>query len=275
MLETVETGGKAPGSRGIRLVSIGALLGIVASAGAGGCGPSGSSETTGAAQRNEPWFVDVAATLGLDFERDSGASGRYFLPEIMGGGCALVDYDEDGDLDVVALQGFDLTTPPRGVRNRLYRNDLGDPSAGPRFVDATETAGLTAVGYPMGIATGDYDADGDVDLFVTSFGPNQLLRNEGDGTFTDVSATALPADDRWSTSAVFLDYDRDGRLDIFYTNYVAFSLRDNPRCYGPGGMRDYCSRSLIQPSNDSTPLRGAGRIREALGIVWETPASSC
>ncbi len=247
----------------MRLATVGAVLGIVASVGAGGCGPAG----------DRPWFVDVAAAQGLDFERDAGASGQFFLPEIMGAGCALVDYDNDGDLDIAALQGFDLTrivqpsgswTPPAGVRNRLYRNELGDASRGPRFVDVTATAGLTAVGYPMGIATGDYDADGDIDLFVTSFGPNQLLRNESDGTFTDVSATALPPDDRWSTSAVFLDYDRDGRLDIFYTNYVAFSLRDNPRCYGSGGVRDYCSPKVFAAVPDRLlHNEGDGRFTDA------------
>ncbi len=180
-----------------------------------------------------PIFVDVAAKAGLDFVHFIGATGEYYFPEIMAGGCALFDYDNDGDLDVYLLQGALLepgkkkedsifpTPDDWPPKNRLYRNDLlsaGKRSQGLSFVDVTEESGVGDTGYGIGCAIGDYDNDGWLDLYVTNYGPNVLYRNNGDGTFSDVTSAAGVGDPRWGTSAAFVDYDGDGYLDLFVVN---------------------------------------------------------
>ena len=181
------------------------------------------------------------------------------MAEIMGAGGALFDYDGDGDLDVFLLQGALLDEkkklgeakfpPPAGWKpgHRLFRNDLA-PSGKLRFTDVTESAGVGHRGYGMGAAVGDYDNDGDPDLYVTSFGPNVLYRNNGDGTFADVTQEAGVDDPRWSTSAAFLDYDRDGDLDLFVCNYIDFTLKGNKRCFAPSGEPDYCAPAAYRPA---------------------------
>ena len=173
------------------------------------------------------WFIDRAQAAGLDFVHTTGRSGRFYQPEILGPGAALFDYDNDGDLDVYLVQGQMLgaTVPPeaRGapsspvpLRGRLYRNELGS-AAGPdavRFTDVTDASGIDARSYGMGVAAGDLTNDGCVDLYLTHFGPNQLYRNNCDGTFTDVSHASGTADPGWSVPAAFLDVDRDGWLDL-------------------------------------------------------------
>ena len=162
-------------------------------------------------------FRDAALETGLRFRHSNGATGRFHMPEIMGSGVALFDYDNDGDLDVYLVQGRPLADAARAnsCGNRLFRNDLiGPGSSGElHFTDVTDRAkvGLSAAG--MGVAVGDIDNDGWRDLYVTNVGSNVLYRNNGDGTFSDVTASAGVDDPRWSTSAAFLDYDRDGDLD--------------------------------------------------------------
>ncbi|MBI3681732.1 MAG: CRTAC1 family protein [Acidobacteria bacterium] len=188
-------------------------------------------------------FRDIAAQSGLVFQHVPGVSGEYYMPEIMGAGCALFDFDNDGDLDVYLVQGMPLEgAAPAGLKpgNRLYRNEL-IPSGKLTFTDVTERSGAGHIGYGMGVATGDYNGDGYVDLYVTNFGANVLYRNNGDGTFTDVTRQAGVEDQRWSTSAAFVDYDRDGDLDLFVLNYVDFSLKNHKRCFAPTGERDYCT----------------------------------
>lgn len=179
-------------------------------------------------------FHDVAAQSGLVFQHFSGASAEHYLPEIMGSGVAVFDYDNDGDLDVYLVQG------DARHGNRLFRNEL-IPSGKLRFTDCTETAGVGYVGIGMGVATGDYDNDGFTDLYVTNFGHNVLYHNNRAGSFTDVTASAGVDDSRWSTSAAFFDYDRDGKLDLFVANYVDFSVAGNKRCYAATGEPDYCT----------------------------------
>ncbi|MGH9940523.1 MAG: CRTAC1 family protein [Blastocatellia bacterium] len=182
------------------------------------------------------------------------------MPEIMGAGAALFDYDNDGDLDVYLIQGVMLDEqkkpgeakfpPPKDWKpgNKLFRNEL-IPSGKLRFTDVTEKAGVGFIGYGMGVATGDYDNDGDVDLYVTGFGPNVLYRNNGNGSFTDVTREAAGLDDpRWSSSAAFVDYDRDGDLDLFFCNYVDFTIKGNKRCFAPTGEPDYCSPASYRPA---------------------------
>ena len=205
-----------------------------------------------------PLFRDVAEEVGLKFHHFTGATGEFYMPEIMGAGVALFDYDNDRDLDVYLIQGatFDPAQDPRHAKfpppagwkpgNRLFRNLLSETGK-LQFVDVTEQAGVGHVGYGMGVAVGDYDNDGFQDLYVTNFGRNVLYHNNGDGTFTDVTAKAGVDDPRWSTSAAWVDYDRDGHLDLFVANYLDFTVKGNKHCFAPTGERDYCTPKMYQP----------------------------
>lgn len=205
-------------------------------------------------------FSEVASRVGLDFRHFNGASGEFYLPEIVGSGAALVDYDGDGDLDVYLIQSTLLEpgknraqgwfAPDPGWRpgHRLFRNEL-IPQGSLGFTDVTTQAGVGSVSYGMGVAVGDYDNDGDLDLYLTNYGPNLLYRNNGDGTFTHLKGAGAD-DSRWTTSAAFLDYDRDGDLDLFVTNYGNFTVEGNNPCRNKMGIRDYCGPSAYRPVPD-------------------------
>ena len=203
-------------------------------------------------------FRDVAGETGLRFEHVNGASGRYHLPEIMGAGGALLDFDGDGDLDVLLLQGRALERNIPAAKtshgHRLFRNDLSPRPDGAslHFTDVTDRAGFAAADYGMGAAVGDYDNDGDPDIYVTSYGANRLYRNNANGTFTDVTAAAGEglSDPRWSTSAAFSDYDTDGDLDLFVANYVDFAVQGAKSCFNPAGVRDYCGPLQFRSAPD-------------------------
>ncbi len=205
---------------------------------------------------DSPLFREGAASAGLAFRHVSGAAGRYHLPEIMGAGGALFDYDVDGDLDVLLLQGRSLEgREAQTDSHRLFRNDLPASGGVPstlRLTDVTARAGFARGDYGMGAAVGDYDNDGDPDFYVTNYGPNRLYRNNRDGTFTDVTRAAGNGldDPRWSTSASFSDYDADGDLDLFVANYVDFTVAGAKRCYDPTGARDYCGPLQFRPVPD-------------------------
>ena len=210
-------------------------------------GPSGD----GASVASSALFREVASDVGLVFEHFADASDKYRLPEIMGSGVALLDFDGDGDLDVYLLQGAPLepdaeTAKNGSLGNRLFENQIV-PSGELMFEDATQSAGLAFGGVAMGVAVGDYDGDHDPDLYVTALGPNALYRNAGDGRFELVDG---PQDERWSGSATFVDYDQDGDLDLFFTNYVDFSVRNNKECFSPVGSRDYCNPTVYNPVPD-------------------------
>ena len=228
-------------------------------------------------------FVESSASVGLVFTHVNGATGKYYLPEEMGAGVALFDYDGDGDLDVFLVQGGPLdstadSSKAAGRGGRLFRSDLVDGGGRStlHFTDVTARARIDTPVYGMGAATGDYDGDGHVDLFVTSFGRDVLYRNNGDGTFTDVTASAGVSDDLWSTSAAFVDYDRDGHLDLYVANYVDFSLAGNRQCVDPVGARDYCSPRVYRPVPDRLYRNlGNGRftdVSETAGIARATGA---
>ena len=218
------------------------------------------------------WFEEVAADAGLDFIHVRALETQFWFPEIMGGGAAWLDYDDDGDLDLYLVQGGQLERGgPAVPGNRLYRN-RGDGT----FDDVTEQAGVGDRGYGMGCACGDYDNDGDVDLYVTNVGPNVLYRNNGDGTFTDVTAQAGVGDPGWGTSCAFVDYDADGYLDLYVVNYLVWSADRELECLSGNGQRDYCMPNSYDTPAPDTLYRNNGRggfedvsvsagIRAALG----------
>ena len=222
---------------------------------------------------SEPLFEEIAGQVGLTFVHSAGATGQFYVPEVMGAGAALIDYDNDGDLDVVLLQNqsLDPAGPAApGRTHRVFRNELVERKA-LNFTDVTAGSGLGGTTYGMGVATGDYDNDGDTDLYVTALGPNTLYRNNGDGTFADVTAAAGVNDERWSTAATFIDYDRDGDLDLFVANYLDFSTTANKQCFDPTGTRDYCGpRSYHAVPDRLFRNDGSGRftdVSEASGIT--------
>lgn len=210
-----------------------------------------------------PLFVEVTAEAGLDFVHDNGMAGAFYMPENIGAGGALLDYDGDGDLDLYLVQGgvigpgapgvpggLGAAGGRRGATDRLYRNDLAAPGGAVVFTDVSREARLPPALYGMGAATGDYDNDGWTDLYVTAFGRNRLLRNRGDGTFEDRTAAAGADDPRWSVPAVFFDLDADGWLDLFVGNYLDFTFDTHRPCRSLTGAPDYCSPSAYGPVAD-------------------------
>ena len=210
----------------------------------------------------QEWFTDCAQAVGLDFVHFNGMSGGYYFQEMMGSGVALFDYDNDGDLDVYLIQGqmlgrgktlADALLPPRmplPLTDRLYRNDLEvhpDGSRTLRFTDVTKGSGLDVTSYGMGVATGDIDNDGWIDVYRTRLGTNQLFHNNGDGTFTDISARAGVSHPGWGVSASFLDFDRDGWLDLYVGNYIDLGIEERVCRSGSASTRDYCGPELYRP----------------------------
>jgi hypothetical protein len=187
--------------------------------------------------------------IQLDFAQANSPTSRKYLPETMGGGVALLDYDNDGRLDMFFVNGARIDDPmPRGVlpdkSDPKYWNRLYHQNPDGTFTDVTERAGLTGMPqdrYGMGVAVGDYDNDGFEDIYVTGYGGNTLYHNNGNGTFTDVTTKAGVGAAGWSTSAGFFDYDNDGKLDLFVARYVEWSFDQDRFCgeHKPGG-RSYC-----------------------------------
>ncbi len=261
-----------------------------------------------------PHFADRASAAGLDFTHTGGGAGDYFLIETMGSGGAFLDYDGDGWLDIYLVDGFDLAhlrgqyepinlgyrdethywvekdyqpelrlsgdvdasvhqVAPAGSDrgNKLYRNQ-GDGT----FRAAAAAGGAGDTGYGMGAAVGDYDNDGDPDIYVTNYGPNVLYRNDG-GAFADVTAQTGVGDPRWSTSALFFDYDNDGDLDLYAVNYLDFYPANNRICGGtitpkrrrqellkiPFDHRTYCSPRRYNGAPDVLYRNDGGTFADA------------
>jgi hypothetical protein len=201
-----------------------------------GCQRSAAPPTQEASYPDDPvWFRDVTAEVGLDFHHEAGSTGRYFMPQIMGSGAAMLDFDNDGRFGLYFVQNGG---PNSSARNRLYRQRSDG-----RFEDVSTGSGLDIAGYGMGVAVGDFDNDGWVDVYVSQYGGGRLFRNRGNGTFEDVTHTAGVEQPCWGTSCCFVDYDRDGWLDLVVVNYVDYDLTQS--CGPASGQDDYCHPSTF------------------------------
>ena len=207
-----------------RLASI-ALLAMIT----GACADSTGTSTT-ASDDPEPWFANDASAAGLDFVNDPGPAGSYFVPQSMGNGAALFDYDQDGRLDVYLLNGAGAES--KSI-NRLYHQEQDG-----KFRDVSVGSGLDVAGLCTGVAVGDVDNDGWPDVALSEFGGLKLFRNNGSGRFEDATPGSGLANLWWGTSCGFLDFDRDGWLDLVVVNYA--ELDPTRLCYSSDGQRDFC-----------------------------------
>jgi len=222
-------------------------------------------------------FEERAKAMGIDFVHVNGARGQKWMPETMGGGVAVLDYDGDGRPDLLFVSGAYWPGDPRRASQKsslaLYRNEGVGPDKLPHFRDVTREAGLQRVFYGMGVAIGDYDNDGRDDIYVTALGGNFLFHNLGGGKFEEVAARAGVRDQGWSTSAAWLDYDGDGLLDLFVCRYVDWSPKADLFCTLDGTTKSYCTPERY-PGVSSRLYRnlGGGRFQDvtkAAGL-WNT-----
>ena len=227
-------------------------------------GASSGSDSTEKPRASAPdWFTERAKESGIVFTHFNGMSGEQYYPEIMAPGVGLLDYDNDGDLDVYLVQGAmlgsktvkDAVYPPQGpLGDRLYRNDLvvnADGTRTLRFTDVTAASKIDVTSYGMGVAVGDADNDGFVDIYRTSLSGAVLLHNNGDGTFTDVTAKSRVGNaGGWGVSAAFVDYDRDGWLDLSVGNYLLYTIAGDIDCLNVTGQHDYCPPNSYRAQAD-------------------------
>jgi hypothetical protein len=225
-------------------------------------------------------FVEVPpSSSGINWVHTAGRSALKLVPEITGAGCAFLDYDNDGWMDIYLVNSgkADFFTPTTPLRNALYRNNRDGT-----FTDVTEKAGVGSGFYGMGVAVGDYDNDGFPDIYVTQYGRSILYHNNGDGTFTDVTDRAGLAAPGWASSAAWFDYDNDGNLDLFVCHFVAF---DSSQICGitADGVRHYCLPRIYNPTSSwlfhnngdgtFTDVSKAAGIAEHLGKAWGVVAT--
>ncbi|MCH7847111.1 MAG: CRTAC1 family protein [Planctomycetes bacterium] len=230
-----------------------------------------------ATSQDVPWFTEISQQVGLDFHHESGVDDSYFMPQIVGSGAALFDYDADGDLDIYLINSADRLgkTVPAPI-NRLYRRE--DDGT---YRDVTTASGLGDPGFGMGVAIGDYDNDGYPDVYLANYGPDAFYRNNGDGSFTDVTSQVGVNNNEWACSAAFIDYDLDGYLDVFIVNYLDYP---EPKvCTDSAGRPEYCGPSASPPVadvlyrnngdgsfTDVSASTGIGAIRgRGLGLICE------
>jgi hypothetical protein len=205
-----------------------------------GGGPVDDTETAASGQRpgSRAGFVDITAEAGIDFRHRAGLDGSYAMREVFGPGLAMFDHDNDGDLDLYFVGG----AAPAG--NRLYSRE-----ADGTYRDVTTGSGLGDTGYGMGVAIGDTDNDGDLDVYVSNVGPDRFYRNDGNGSFTDVTKAAGVGGDVWSTSVGFCDYDADGHLDWFVVHYVQYD--PSRSCTDDAGRLEYCGPMAFRGTRDT------------------------
>src|SRR6185503_1548415 len=192
-------------------------------------------------------FEEVSPKVsGITWVHNNAHSPERYLPETVGAGCAFLDYDNDGWMDIYLVNSgaSDFYTPPVPLKNALYRNNRNGT-----FTDVTEKAGVAGGGFGMGVAAGDYNGDGWQDIYVTGYGGNILYRSNGNGTFTDVTEQAGVAASGWSTSAVWFDYDNDGKLDLFVCSFVFYNKSQYTLCPADeNGRRSYCVPRFFKPA---------------------------
>ncbi len=224
-----------------------------------------------------PLFTNVARAAGVTFRHEVGGVSPLTLLQTAGAGCAMLDYDGDGRLDLFLVNGMFLVGRPRErqPRHALYHNDGGG-----RFTDVTTRASVGGPAYGMGCAVADYDGDGRPDLYVTAYGGNTLYRNNGDGAFRDVTAAAGVRAGGWCTSAAWADFDGDGDLDLYVGRYVQFDRHSRLYCpigavplacpprYYPGAVGILYRNNGDGTFSDVTALSGANRPGKTLGVLW-------
>jgi len=187
-------------------------------------------------------FTDITAQAGIHFKHNSGAFGQKYLPETMGSGVCVLDYDNDGWQDILLVNSMDW--PGHAFRksySALYHNEQNGT-----FKDVTKEAGLDVEMYGLGCAVGDYDNDGREDIYITALNGNHLFHNEGNGRFVDVTRRAGVRDGGFSTGAVWFDYDNDGKLDLFVSHYVDWSIATDQVCQLDGKNKSYCTPELYK-----------------------------
>lgn len=214
---------------------------------------------------------DVTGHSGVSFVHENGAKGHFWLPEVIGSGVAVLDFNHDGFLDLWLIQSgvLDARNDSR-FTDQIYLNEAEPDEI--KFKNVTGEYGLDADRYGMGIATGDIDNDGDLDVFLANFGSNQLFENR-EGSFRDISEEAGIQDSAWSVAATFFDYDQDSFLDLYIVNYVEFSLETHKNCLGISTLPDYCTPNAYAPAADQL-LRNNGDgtfqdISQESGILAE------
>ena len=198
------------------------------------------------------WFEDVTAKSGLNFTHDVGTLGRFFMPETVGSGAALFDYDNDGRLDIYLIQNGG---PKSAAVNRLFHQGTDG-----KFSDVSAGSGLDVAGYGMGVAIGDINNDGWPDVLVTEYGGVRLFLNQGGAHFLDVTKSAGLDNPQWATSAAFFDYDRDGWLDLVVVNYIDYL--ESQQCFDRAGKREYCGPNS-RPGTVSRLFHNLGRVNSA------------
>ncbi|HXY24705.1 MAG TPA: CRTAC1 family protein [Candidatus Acidoferrum sp.] len=233
-----------------------------------------------ASSSTPPAFEEIPPEKsGIRWVHTAGKSPEKYLPETSGAGCAFLDYDNDGWMDIYLVNSgkCDFYDPPRPIRNALYHNNRDGT-----FIDVTDKARVPGAGYGMGVAVGDYDGDGFPDLYVTQYGRNILYHNNGDGTFTDVTEKAGVAAPGWSSSAVWFDYDNDGRLDLFVCQFAEFNK--SMSCgVDPDGTHHYCIPRIFKPrpswlfhnngDGTFTDISREAGIASHLGKAWGVVAT--
>lgn len=233
------------------------------------------------AQEGYPFEEVPASASKITWVHSSGKSAEKFLPETTGGGCAFLDYDNDGWMDIYLVNSgkCDFYDPNPPLRNALYKNNRDGT-----FTDVTEKAGVGSGGFGQGVAVGDYNGDGYPDLYVTQYGRSVLYRNNGDGTFTDVTEKAGVGAPGWGSSAVWFDYDNDGKLDLFVCQFVEFSKELNEPCgVHEDGMHHYCIPQIYKPmpnwlfhnngDGTFTDVSKESGIAKSLGKGWGVVAT--
>ncbi|MDB5388911.1 MAG: hypothetical protein JWM11_4557 [Planctomycetaceae bacterium] len=234
-----------------------------------------SAPNTGDRVHSDDWFEDVTAASGVNFTyRNGQEGGQFYILESLGGGAAVLDFDRDGDLEVFLTGGGTISgTPPqiRGLASALFRNE-----GQLHFTDVTLNARLTAPGdYSHGCFAADFNCDGYADILVTAYGRCRLFRNQGDGTFDDVSASAAIDSPGWSTAAAWGDIDRDGFPDLFVTEYLKWSPETDRPCWNSTQQREVCSPNRYPAADDRCYRnRGDGTFEDMTRRVGLSPGGN-